>query len=219
VIYNKENKLRMVSALTSTARRRKLPQGFTPMIVEETDLNANSISVFDKLMQERIIFLGEEIDDYIANTINAQLLYLNSESADEPIWMYINSPGGSVYSGLAIYDTMNMIDAPVYTCVMGLAASMAFILAIAGEKGHRYALPNSKLMLHQPLGGIDYAQATDIAIHNDEIQDLKKDINTIIAEHTGQSIAKVKKLSERDTWMKASDALAFGAIDVVRTKK
>lgn len=208
----------MVSTLTSTARRRKLPKGFTPMIVEETDLNANSISVFDKLMQERIIFLGEEIDDYIANTINAQLLYLSSES-DEPIWLYINSPGGSVYSGLAIYDTIQMIDAPVYTCVMGLAASMAFILAISGETGHRYALPNSKLMLHQPLGGIDYAQATDIAIHNEEIQELKKDLNVIIAEHTGQPLSKVKKLSERDTWMKASEALAFGAIDHVRSKK
>jgi ATP-dependent Clp protease protease subunit len=190
-------------------------KNFTPMIMEQTENNASIISVFDRLMQDRIIFLGEEIDDFIANTINAQLLYLANES-NEPIWLYINSPGGSVYSGLAIYDTIKMIDAPVYTCVMGLAASMAFILAISGDK--RYALKNSKLMLHQPLSGIDFAQATDIDIHNKELQSIKNDLIDIIVEHTGQSKIRVKKDCERDYWLKSDAAIKYGAIDEIKNE-
>lgn len=192
-------------------------KNYTPMVIEETNENSSIISVFDRLMKDRIIFLGEPIDDFIANTINAQLLFLAAENSD-PIWLYINSPGGDVYSGLAIYDTIQMIDAPVHTCVMGLAASMAFILAISGEKGYRYALPNSKLMLHQPLSGIDFSQATDIDIHNKELQSIKKDLITIIAENTGLSYAKVKKDVERDYWLKSKDAVEYGAIDEIKTK-
>lgn len=195
----------------------KRPQSFTPMIVEQSTSNMQIISVFDRLMQDRIIFLGEPINDFIANTINAQLLYLDNESS-EPIWLYINSPGGEVYSGLSIYDTIKMIDAPVYTCVMGLAASMAFILSISGEKGHRYALPNSKLMLHQPLGGLDYGQATDIEIYNKEIQSIKKDLTDIIIEQTTMTPEQIKIDMERDTWLKASEALEYGAIDQIRYK-
>jgi ATP-dependent Clp protease protease subunit len=145
------------------------------MVVEESNTNMQIVSVFDMLMKDRIIFLGTEIYDEIANTINAQLLYLDSitdSNNPEPIWLYINSPGGEIYSGLSIYDTINMIKSPVYTVVMGLAASMAFVLATSGEKGHRYSLPNSRLMLHQPLGGA-IGQATDIDIENKEIQLLK----------------------------------------------
>lgn len=187
------------------------------MIIEESNENSSIISVFDRLMKDRIIFLGEGINDFIANTINAQLIYLTSISS-EPIWLYINSPGGDVYSGLAIYDTIRMIDAPVYTCVMGLAASMAYILAIAGEKGHRYALPNSKMMLHQPLSGIDFSQATDIDIHNKELQSIKKDLIHIIAENTGQSVSKVKKDCERDYWMKSDESIKYGSIDEIKIK-
>jgi len=192
-------------------------KSFTPMIIEESNENSSIISVFDRLMKDRIIFLGEGINDFIANTINAQLIYLTSISS-EPIWLYINSPGGDVYSGLAIYDTIRMIDAPVYTCVMGLAASMAYILAIAGEKGHRYALPNSKMMLHQPLSGIDFSQATDIDIHNKELQSIKKDLIHIIAENTGQSVSKVKKDCERDYWMKSDESIKYGSIDEIKIK-
>ncbi len=199
-----------------TSKIKKI-KAFTPMVVEESASNMSIISVFDRLMQDRIIFLGEPIDDFIANTINAQLLFLDSDS-NEPIWLYINSPGGDVYSGLAIYDTMRMIKSPVYTCVMGLAASMAFILSIAGEKGHRYALPNSKLMLHQPLGGIDFTQATDIAIYNVEMQDIKQDLINIIVEQTGQDIKKVSEDMERDYWLSSKKALEYGAIDYIRIK-
>lgn len=196
----------------------KRPKNFTPMIIEESEMNASIISVFDRLMQDRIIFLGEPIDDFIANTINAQLLFLDSTS-NEPIKLYINSPGGDVYSGLAIYDTMQMIKSPVHTYVMGLAASMASLLLMAGEKGHRYALPNSKVMIHQPLSGIDFSQATDIDIHNKELQSLKTDINNIIFEHSTQSLKKIKKDVERDYWMKSSEALNYGIIDEIKSKK
>lgn len=196
----------------------KRPKNFTPMIIEESEMNASIISVFDRLMQDRIIFLGEPIDDFIANTINAQLLFLDSDNND-PIKLYINSPGGDVYSGLAIYDTIQMINSPVHTYCMGLAASMASLLLMCGEKGHRYALPNSKVMIHQPLSGIDFSQATDIEIHNKELQSIKHDINDIIFKHSTQSLRKIKKDVERDFWMKAEDALAYGIIDEIKGKK
>ena len=196
----------------------KRPKNFTPMIIEESEMNASIISVFDRLMQDRIIFLGEPIDDFIANTINAQLLFLDSDNND-PIKLYINSPGGDVYSGLAIYDTIQMIKSPVHTYCMGLAASMASLLLMCGEKGHRYALPNSKVMIHQPLSGIDFSQATDIEIHNKELQSIKHDINNIIFKHSTQPLRKIKKDVERDFWMKAEDALAYGIIDEIKGKK
>jgi len=196
----------------------KRPKNFTPMIIEESEMNASIISVFDRLMQDRIIFLGEPIDDFIANTINAQLLFLDSDNND-PIKLYINSPGGDVYSGLAIYDTIQMINSPVHTYCMGLAASMASLLLMCGEKGHRYALPNSKVMIHQPLSGIDFSQATDIEIHNKELQSIKQDINNIIFKHSTQPLRKIKKDVERDFWMKAEDALSYGIIDEIKGKK
>lgn len=196
------------------------PMGMTPMVIEQSQLNASTISVFDRLMMDRIIFLGEEIDDFIANIINAQLLFLENEEENggEPIWLYLNSPGGDVYSGLAIYDTMQMVKAPVYTCVMGLAASMAFILSIAGEKKHRYALPHSRLMMHQPLQYGGGGQATDIEIANREMQDVKNDMLQIISKHTKQDIEKIKTDAERDFWMRSKAALEYGAIDKILTK-
>lgn len=199
-------------------RQKMTPMGLTPMIIEERQLNASTISVFDRLMMDRIIFLGEEIDDFVANVINAQLLYLDNEDDSQPIWLYINSPGGEVYSGLAIYDTMQAIKTPVYTCVMGLAASMAFVLSVSGEKKHRYALTHSRLMQHQPLGGISFSQATEIEIYNIEMQKIKNDIVKIISNHTKQPFEKVWQDCERDNWMTAQNALDYGAIDKITTK-
>lgn len=200
-------------------KRSIRPKNMTPMVIEQSQMNASTISVFDRLMMDKIIFLGEEIDDVIANIINAQLLFLeNEENSDEPIWLYLNSPGGDVYSGLAIYDTMQMIKSPVYTCVMGLAASMAYVLSVSGEKKHRYALPHSRLMMHQPLGGVPYSQATDIAIYNEEMQEVKSDIIEIISLHTKQPIEKVRLDCERDKWLRPKQALEYGAIDKILTK-
>lgn len=195
------------------------PKNVTPMVIEQSQLNASTISVFDRLMMDKIIFLGEEIDDFVANIINAQLLFLESEETnDEPIWLYINSPGGDCYSGLAIYDMMQMIKTPVYTCVMGLAASMAYVLSISGEKKHRYALRHSRLMMHQPLGGVPYSQATDIHIYNQEMQDVKQDLIEIISLHTKQPVEKVTLDCDRDNWFNSKRALEYGAIDKILTK-
>jgi len=207
------------NAINLQKRSIMKPLSMTPMVIEQSQLNASTISVFDRLMMDKIIFLGEEIDDFIANIINAQLLFLeNEESNEEPIWLYINSPGGDCYSGLAIYDTMQMIKAPVYTCVMGLAASMAYVLSISGEKKHRYALKHSRLMMHQPLGGVPYSQATDIHIYNQEMQDVKQDLIEIISLHTKQTIDKVTIDCDRDYWFTAKRAVEYGAIDKILTK-
>jgi ATP-dependent Clp protease protease subunit len=213
--FDKFAKSRGISSLAlNNFNKRKnsslfLPKSFTPNIIEERQLN---VSVLD-------IFLGEEIDDYVANIINAQLLFLDTEeNNEEPIWLYINSPGGDCYSGLAIYDTMQAIKAPVYTNVMGMAASMAFILAISGEKKHRYAMKHSRLMLHQPLGGIPFSQATDIEIYNKEMQTVKNDLINIVVKHTGQSIEKVKNDADRDNWMNTTVARDYGAIDKILLK-
>lgn len=195
------------------------PMSMTPQVIEERQLNISSISVFDRLMMDRIIFLGQEIDDDVANIINAQLLFLDEEENNsEPIWLYLNCPGGDVYSGLAIYDIMQAIKSPVYTCVLGMAASMAFILAISGEKKHRYALKHSRLMLHQPWGGTGVVQATDIDIYNNEMQGIKSDLIDIVSKHTGHDIDKIKKDAERDFWMKAPAAIEYGAIDKILLK-
>jgi ATP-dependent Clp protease, protease subunit len=215
--FAKSNRINSI-ALDQYKRSIK-PKGMTPMVIEQSQLNASTISVFDRLMMDKIIFLGEEIDDTIANIINAQLLFLESEeNNEEPIWLYINSPGGDCYSGLAIYDTMQMIKAPVYTCVMGLAASMAYVLSIAGEKKHRYALPHSRLMMHQPWGGPGAVQATDLEIYNVEMQELKTDLITIIAQHTKKDKETVRVDAERDMWFTAKRAQEYGAIDKILTK-
>lgn len=217
---NNVNSLAFDQYKKSLQSRTIMPKGMTPMVIENSQMNATAISVFDRLMMERIIFLGEEIDDFVANIINAQLLFLESEedSKDEPIWLYINSPGGECYSGLAIYDTMQLIKAPVYTCVMGLAASMAFVLSISGEKKHRYALPHSRLMMHQPWGGTGAVQATDMEIANQEMQELKTDLIDIIALHTKKDFETVKNDAERDKWFTAKRALEYNAIDKILTK-
>lgn len=217
---NNVNSLAFHQYKKSLQSRSMMPKAMTPMVIENSQMNATAISVFDRLMMERIIFLGEEIDDFVANIINAQLLFLESEeeTKDEPIWLYINSPGGECYSGLAIYDTMQLIKAPVYTCVMGLAASMAFVLSISGEKKHRYALPHSRLMMHQPWGGTGAVQATDMAIANEEMQELKTDLIDIIALHTKKDYDTVKNDAERDKWFTSKRALEYNAIDKILTK-
>lgn len=196
------------------------PKGYvSPMVIEERQLNISSISVFDRLMMDRIIFLGEEIDDVVANIINAQLLFLdNEEDNTEPIWLYINSPGGDVYSGLAMYDVIQAIKAPVYTVILGAACSMAAILALSGEKKHRYALTHSRIMLHQPLGGIPFSQATDIEIYNNEMQNVKNDLIKIVSKHCNQTEEIIKMSLERDNWMTSTKAKEFGAIDKIITK-
>lgn len=190
-----------------------------PTIMEERKLNVTQIDVFSRLMMDRIIFLGTQVDDYTANVIQAQLLYLDSADPGKDISLYINSPGGSVYAGLGIYDTMQYIQSDVATICTGMAASMAAVLLVAGEKGKRYALKHSRVMIHQPMGGIQ-GQASDIEITSREILKLKKELYTIISEHSGQPYDKVYADSDRDYWMTSDEALSYGMIDnvLVRAK-
>ena len=175
------------------------------------------MDVFSRLMMNRIIFLGTQIDDYAANVIQAQLLFLEQSDPGKDIQIYINSPGGSVYAGLGIYDTMQYIQTPVSTICTGMAASMAAVLLVAGEKGKRYALKHSRVMIHQPMGGIQ-GQASDIEITAREIQKLKTELYTIISDHSGQSYDKVYADSDRDYWMTSKEALEYGMIDEVMEK-
>ena len=193
-------------------------QYLNPYILEERQLNVTQMDVFSRLMMDRIIFLGTQIDDYTANTLQAQLLYLDSADAGKDISIYINSPGGSVYAGLGIYDTMQFISSDVATICTGMAASMAAVLMCAGTKGKRSALPHSRIMIHQPMGGVE-GQATEIEITAREIQKLKKELYEIIALHSGQTYDKVWADSDRDYWMTAEEAKAYGMIDEVLTKK
>lgn len=192
----------------------------SPTIMEERKLNVTQLDVFSRLMMDRIIFLGTQIDDYTANVIQAQLLYLDSADPGKDISLYINSPGGSVYAGLGIYDTMEYIQSDVSTICTGMAASMAAVLLVAGEKEKRFALKHSRVMIHQPMGGIQ-GQASDIEITSREILKLKKELYTIISEHSGQPYDKVYADSDRDYWMTSDEALEYGMIDKVlkREKK
>lgn len=190
----------------------------SPTILEERQLNVTQMDVFSRLMMDRIIFLGTEINDYTANVIQAQLLYLDSVDADRDITIYLNTPGGSVYAGLGIYDTMQFVRSKVATTCTGMAASMGAVLLVAGEKGMRAALPHSRVMIHQPLGGIQ-GQASDIEITAKEIIKLKDELYQIIADHSGQSMEKIRQDADRDFWMTANEALAYGMIDNVYTKK
>jgi len=192
--------------------------GLTPNIIEERQMNIAVMDVFSRLMMDRIIFLGTAIDDYVANIIVAQLLFLESVDAKRDIFVYLNSPGGSVYAGLGIYDSMQYIRPDVATICTGMAASMGAVLLCAGEKGKRTGLPHSRVMIHQPLGGAQ-GQASDIAIVHEEIQKLKKELYDIIAHHTGQKYEKVWENSDRDYWMKAEEAKAYGLIDDVLSRK
>ena len=197
---------------------QELPQDFqSPYILEERQLNVTQMDVFSRLMRDRIIFLGDAITEEVANTVVAQLLFLENTDKGKPIHMYINSPGGSVYDGLAILDTMNFITSPVYTTCVGLAASMASILLAAGEKGHRTALPHSRVMIHQPMGGI-HGQASDIQITAKEIQTLKDELYEILSEASGKSVEQIEKDADRDHWMRANEAVEYGLIDKVRVK-
>lgn len=189
-----------------------------PYILEERQLNVTQLDVFSRLMMDRIIFLGTEINDYTANTLQAQLLYLDSVDADKDISIYINSPGGSVYAGFGIYDTMQFINSDVATICTGMAASMAAVLLVAGKEGKRSALQHSRVMIHQPMGGAQ-GQASDIEITAREIQRLKKELYTIIADHSHNSYDKVWADSDRDYWMTAEEAKAYGMIDQVMMRK
>lgn len=185
-----------------------------PMVIETTGRSERAYDIYSRLLKDRIILLGEEIDDHTASLVCAQLLFLESEDPEKEIYMYINSPGGVVTAGLAIYDTMQYISAPVATLCMGQAASMGAFLLAAGAKGMRYALPNSRIMIHQPSGGFR-GQATDIDIHAREVLRLKSILNKIMAEHTGQSAKALESHTERDNFMSSEEAAKFGLIDKV----
>lgn len=190
----------------------------SPTIIEERQLNVAQMDVFSRLMMDRIIFLGTQIDDYTANVIQAQLLYLDSSDPGKDISIYLNSPGGSVYAGLGIYDTMQYISSDVKTICTGMAASMAAVLLVAGEKGKRFALNHSRVMIHQPMGGAQ-GQASDIEITAREIQKLKKELYTIISTHSGVPFEKVENDSDRDYWMTSFEAKEYGMIDDVLLKE
>ena len=192
-------------------------QYLNPYILEERQLNVTQMDVFSRLMMDRIIFLGTEVNDYTANVIQAQLLYLDSSEPGKDVSIYINSPGGSVYAGLGIYDTMQYISSDVATICTGMAASMAAVLLVAGEKGKRFALRHSRVMIHQPMGGAQ-GQASDIEITAREIQKLKKELYNIISEHSGQPFDKVERDSDRDYWMTSQEALDYGMIDKLLIK-
>ena len=207
-----------ISSMTIDSAVKAQAQYLNRYILEERQLNVTQMDVFSRLMMDRIIFLGTQIDDYTANTLQAQLLYLDSADPGKDISIYINSPGGSVYAGLGIYDTMQFIGSEVSTICTGMAASMAAVLLVAGKEGKRWALPHSRVMIHQPMGGAQ-GQASDIEITAREIQKLKKELYTIIADHSHQSFDKVWADSDRDYWMTSEEAKAYGMIDQIFTKK
>lgn len=189
----------------------------SPTIIEERQLNIATMDVFSRLMMDRIIFLGLPIDDYVSNIIQAQLLYLDSSDPSKDIQIYFNTPGGAVHAGMGIYDTMQYISSDVASICTGMAASMGAVLLSAGTKGKRSALKHSRIMIHQPMGGVQ-GQASDIEITTREILKLKKELHQIIADHTGNSFEKIEKDSDRDHWMTAKEALEYGMIDEVLEK-
>jgi len=189
-----------------------------PFVVEQTPRGERSYDIYSRLLKDRIVFLGTQVNDYVANAIIAQLLFLESEDAEKDIFLYINSPGGSVTAGLGIYDIMQYVSCPVATYCTGMAASMGALLLAGGAAGKRYALPNSRIMIHQPLGGVQ-GQASDIEIHTQEILRMKKLLNQILADHTGKNIEDIAKDTDRDNFMAPEEAKKYGIIDVVVSKK
>lgn len=189
-----------------------------PVVVEQTNRGERSYDIYSRLLKDRIIFLGEEVNDVTASLVVAQMLFLEAEDPDKDINLYINSPGGAITSGMAIYDTMQYIKCDVSTICIGMAASMGAFLLAAGAKGKRFALPNSEIMIHQPLGGMQ-GQATDIKIHADRIIKIKETLNTILSERTGQSLEQITKDTERDNFMTAAQAKAYGLVDEVIEKR
>lgn len=192
--------------------------GLIPMVVEQTSRGERSYDIYSRLLKERVIFLVGQVEDNMANLIVAQLLFLESENPDKDIHIYINSPGGSVSAGLAIYDTMQFVKPHISTMCIGQAASMGALLLAGGETGKRYCLPNSRMMIHQPLGGFQ-GQATDIEIHAREILLLRDKLNMILSNHTGQSLETIAKDTERDNFMSAENAVAYGLIDTVLSRR
>lgn len=189
-----------------------------PTVIEQTNRGERAYDIYSRLLNDRIIFLSDEVNDTTASLVVAQLLFLEAQDPDKDISLYINSPGGSITAGMAIYDTMNYIKCDVATICVGMAASMGAFLLSAGAKGKRYALPNSEVMIHQPLGGMQ-GQATDIKIHADRIIKIREKLNTILSEVTGQPLEKIEHDTERDNFMTAEEAKAYGLIDKVITKK
>ena len=192
--------------------------GLVPMVIEQSGRGERAFDIYSRLLKERVVFLVGGVNDHVANLVIAQMLFLESENPDKDISLYINSPGGSVSAGLAIFDTMNFIKPDVSTLCIGMAASMGAFLLAAGAKGKRFCLPNSRVMIHQPLGGVS-GQATDIEIHAKEILALKESLNKILADKTGQSLKTVSKDTDRDNFMSAKDALKYGLIDKVMEKR
>jgi ATP-dependent Clp protease protease subunit len=192
--------------------------GLVPMVVEQTARGERAFDIYSRLLKERVVFLVGPVEDHMANLVVAQLLFLEAENPDKDIQLYINSPGGSVTSGMSIYDTMQFVKPDVSTMCIGQAASMGALLLTAGAKGKRYALPNSRIMIHQPLGGFQ-GQASDIAIHAQEILKIKDKLNQIIAHHTGQPVERVNVDTDRDNFMGAEEAAAYGLIDQVISRR
>ncbi len=188
-----------------------------PMVVEQTNRGERAYDIFSRLLKERIVFIGTSIDDNLANLIIAQLLFLEAEDPDKDIHLYVNSPGGYVLAGLAIYDTMQYIKSPVSTICIGQASSMGALLLTAGAKGKRFSLPNARIMIHQPMGGFQ-GQATDIEIHAREILKMRENLNKILVKHTGQPVEKIQVDTERDYFMSAEQAKEYGLVDEVLTK-
>ena len=211
-VSNGMNSMHVENAMNASASY------ISPSILEERQLNVTQMDVFSRLMMDRIIFLGTEVNDYTANVIQAQLLYLDSVDSDRDISIYLNTPGGSVYAGLGIYDTMQFVKSKVTTICTGMAASMGAVLLVAGEKGMRAALPHSRVMIHQPLGGIQ-GQASDIEITAREILKLKDELYQIISDHSGQTVEKIRQDADRDYWMTAKEALEYGMIDKVYSRE
>lgn len=189
-----------------------------PIVIEQTPRGERAYDIYSRLLKERIVFLGQEINEAVANTVIAQLLFLESEDPDKDVHLYINSPGGHITAGMAIYDTMQYIKPDVVTICIGQGASMAALLLAAGTKGKRYALPHARILIHQPMGGAQ-GQATDIDIHAREILKLRERLNKLLAQHTGQDIEKIKSDTERDYFMDSQEALRYGIIDRIITKR
>ncbi len=207
-----------ISSMTMHRYQSALDAYINPTILEERRLNVASMDVFSRLMMDRIIFLGVPIDDDVANIVTAQLLFLASNDSSSDISLYLNTPGGQVSSGLAIYDTMQLIEPDVATICTGMAASMGSVLLCAGAAGKRSALPHSRVMIHQPLGGAQ-GQASDILIAAQEIEKIRKELYTIISEHSGQPLEKIYADGDRDFWMNAKEALDYGMVDEILTKR
>lgn len=209
-----------MSSATLDSFERQTPQAgmISPHVIEERQMRATVISVFDRLMMDRIIFLGTGVDDTVANIIQAQLLFLESADPDRDITMYINSPGGSVYAGLGIFDTMQLVKPNVATVCTGMAASMGAVLLAAGEKGKRSALKHSRIMIHQPLGGMR-GQSTDMEIQMKEMQEVRADLYQILADATGKTFDEIFKDCDRDNWMRSQSALEYGLIDKIIERK